>query len=70
MWHQIPRASVCYYKLLLLPHSYLNILKLMAVLTKETMKFLHASVCPLRADEGKVDTLYAVRNFKSRLSSI
>lgn len=44
MWHQTPRASVCYYKLLLLPHSYLYILKLMTMLTKEAMRFLHVII--------------------------
>lgn len=44
MWHQTPRASVCYYKLLLLSLSYLYVLKLMSVLTKETVSILHTIV--------------------------
>lgn len=44
MWHQTPRATVCYYKLLLLPLSYLYILKLMMVLTKDTIRILSAIV--------------------------
>lgn len=44
MWHQKARASVCYYKLLLLPHSSLYTLKLMTVVTKATMRFPHVSV--------------------------
>ena len=72
MWHQTPRASVCYYKLLLLPHSlytgaddcgnyeipacYYNY-------------YLHL-FGPLRADEGKDDFLYAANHFKSSRGSI
>lgn len=38
MWHQTQRGTVCYYKLLLLPLRYLYRLKLMTVLTKETIR--------------------------------
>lgn len=44
MWHQTPRATVCYCKLLLFPLSYLYILKSMTVLTKETVRILRVIV--------------------------
>lgn len=67
MWHQTPRATVCYYKLLLLPHSYLYVLMLVTGfiwLTREISAlychyYYHRYYyCLLRADEGKDGILW------------
>lgn len=71
MWHQTPRACVCYYKLFLYPLSYLHIRKLMTVLTKET-EIPACFICfgggALTTDEGKM--IYYLLNFKHSLSSV
>lgn len=74
MWHQKPRASVCYYKWLLLPHSHLYTLKLETGDEEIPACFYHYYYYHLfsllTADEGNDDIVYVVIDFKSSRSSI